>query len=103
MDFFEILHFYPAHDLWRRKKLQKPSSKLQKTSKIQGLLCRKLRWMLKFGASLDLGVCCLDLLFFVLPAAGIADTIHEIDEWQEHGDDDAADHNGQEDDHDRFE
>src|SRR5436309_12166047 len=42
---------------------------------------------------------------FLVPfaAAGVADAIHEVNQWQKHRNDDAANDDRQEDDHDRFE
>src|SRR5579864_2882586 len=42
-------------------------------------------------------------LISIFAAAGVADAVHEVDEGHEHGDDNTADDDGQEDDHDRFE
>src|SRR2546430_1964632 len=45
----------------------------------------------------------LALIVLITFATGVTDAVHEVDERQEHGDNDAADNDGQEDDHDRFE
>src|ERR1035441_499682 len=42
------------------------------------------------------------LIVFILGARLAADLVHQLDEGQEHGDHDAADDNGQENDHDRL-
>src|SRR5580765_5700552 len=58
----------------------------------------------EFDVEWDKGWALLFATFFAtLVFVFAADLVHEVNEGQEHGDDDAADDHGEEDDHDRFE
>src|SRR5213596_716336 len=72
-------------------------------------------WSLGFGLCLGFGgwelvfLWILELrawifwLVLALLATFTADAVHKVNEREEHGDDDATDHDGEEDNHDRFE
>src|ERR1051326_207784 len=57
-------------------------------------------WDLGFVWDLVFGIWSfsLRLVLALLAAFGAADAVHQVNKWEKHGDDDAADHDGEEDD-----
>src|ERR1035438_1652402 len=81
-----------------RRREQAPRAPNASRSSVAALPCRALA-PVRLGGYLRSGYW---LIVFILGACLAADLVHQLDEGQEHGDHDAADDNGQEDDHDRL-